>query len=184
MLPDPLAGGHYFFGLKRKGVAASIHSWLNLPDGDYIVPTNGMVDEIKDSLMEGMEFHKWESETFKTAAAAGQYAIRALNNSNTTYAQAIRQLLGKEESPISRNDFYRNYEGVMCRVEVHQTPNGIEVIDVPALPNIVDCIDSLLAPYIKANSIKESEQNPQNFGPQEEYQQDYYPENHEPHGWY
>ena len=36
-LPDPLASGEYLFGTISKGKAASIHSWLDLPDGEYKV---------------------------------------------------------------------------------------------------------------------------------------------------
>ena len=106
------------------------------------------------SLECGLEFHKMERDTFATAAAAGQYAIRALNNSNTTYATAIKKLLGKENSPISRNDFYRNEKGEMCRIVVNRTDAGLAVVDVPVEKTVSDCIASLLAPFIKARAFE------------------------------
>lgn len=153
-LPDPLASGEYLFGTISKGKAASIHSWLDLPDGEYIVPTDGKPDGAIESLKSGLKFHAMEFGKFATAAAAGQYAIKALNNSKTTYAQAIRKLLGKEEAPISRNDFYRNSQGEMCRIEVTRTDAGLAVADVPVIPTVADCIDSLLAPYVKARAFE------------------------------
>jgi len=152
-LPDSLASGEYLIGTIRQGKAAAIHSWLDLPDGDFIVPTDGSEEAAMESLRLGLKFHRWEAETFETAAAAGQYAIRALNNSKTTYALAIKKLLGKENGAISRNDFYRNDKGQMCRIEVNRTEAGIAVTEVPVEATIADCIDSLLAPFIKARAF-------------------------------
>lgn len=152
-LPSPLADGEYLFATIREGKAASMHAWLELPEGRYVVPTDGTEDGALDSLQCGRDFHKWEAEHFETAAAAGQFAIKALNNSKTTFAQAIRKLLGKENSPISRNDFYRNRDNVMCRVEIHQTESGLVVTDVPVQTSMADCIESLLAPYQKAKAL-------------------------------
>lgn len=154
-LPDPMASGEYIFGTIRKGVAAAMHAWLNMPDDRYIVPTDGTTDGAYDSLQVGLEFHRWEFENFETAAAAGQYAIKMLNSSETTYAQTIHRLLGKEDAKISRNDFYRNADNVMCRVEVVRDEYGIHITDVPCLPTVADCIDSLLAPYIKARALSD-----------------------------
>ena len=152
-LPDPLASGEYVFGAIHEGKAASIHSWLDLPDGRFIVPTNGTPDGAFDSLECGMEFHAWEFQSFDTPAAAGQYAIKLINNSNTTYAQAIRKLLGKENGKVTRNDFHRNIHGEMCRVEVIREDRGIRFNDVPVVPTVADCIDCLLAPYIRSNAL-------------------------------
>ncbi len=152
-LPDPLASGNNIYGIKRKGKAAAVHSWLDLPDGECIVPTDGSEESALESLKQGLEFHQWEYEHFDTPAAAGQFAIKALNNSKTTYALAIKKLLGKEEAAISRNDFYRNDKGVMCRIEVERTEDGIAVAEVPVIPTLADCIESLLAPYIKARAF-------------------------------
>jgi hypothetical protein len=152
-LPDPLASGEYLFGAIRQGKAASIHSWLDLPNGDFIVPTDGSEEAARDSLKHGLKFHLWEKENFETAAAAGQYTIRALNNSKTTYALAIKKLLGKENAAISRNDFYRNDKGQMCRIEVSRTEAGIAVVEKAVEATVAECIDSLLAPYIKAKAF-------------------------------
>ena len=161
-LPDPLASGDYLFGTIQQGKAASIHSWLDLPDGRYLVPTDGTEEGAMKSLECGLEFHKMEQEQFATAAAAGQYAIKALNNSKTTYATAIKKLLGKENGLISRNDFYRNDEGEMCRIVVNRTDAGLAVADVPVGTTVSECIDSLLAPFIKARAFE-------SIGKEEEY---------------
>ena len=153
-LPNPMATGEYLFATFRRGVAASIHAWLALPDERFMVPTDGTEDGAYDSLQYGREFHAWEFDTFTTPAAAGQYAIRMLNNSDTTYAHLIRQLLGKEEGKITRNDFYRNAQNIMCRIEVVRDAEGLHFTDVPALPTIADCIDCLLAPFIKARALR------------------------------
>jgi len=152
-LPDPLASSENLFGVIRPGKTAAIHSWLELLDGRFVVPTDGSEEGALESLESGIAFHQWEYETFDTPAAAGQYAIKVLNNSKTTYALAVKKLLGKENSPISRNDFYRNEKGQMCRIEVNRTNAGISVADVPVLPTLADCIESLLAPYIKAKAF-------------------------------
>jgi hypothetical protein len=153
-LPDPLASGDYLFGAIRKGKAASIHSWLDLPNEEFLVPTEGNENSAFESLDCGMRFHEWEKEQFATAAAAGQYAIKALNNSKTTYAMSIKKLLGKENALISRNDFYRNDKGVMSRIVVNRTEAGLMVADVPVSPSVAECIDSLLAPFIKAKAFE------------------------------
>ena len=103
-----------------------------------------------------------EQEQFATAAAAGQYAIKALNSSKTTYATAIKKLLGKENGSISRNDFYRNEKGEMCRIVVNRTDAGLAVADVPVGTTVSECIDSLLAPFIKARAFE-------SIGKEEEY---------------
>lgn len=154
-LPDPTASGEYMFATFRKGKAASMHAWLQMPDDKYIVPTDGTDEAAYDSLLSGLEFHRWEFDTFDTPAAAGQFAIKLLNNSNTTYAQAIRRLLGKEEGKITRNDFYRNSQNQMCRIEVIRDENGLRITDVPTLPTLADSIDSLLAPFIKLRALNE-----------------------------
>ncbi|MBR5068273.1 MAG: hypothetical protein IKX25_02635 [Bacteroidales bacterium] len=153
-LPDPLASGDYLFGNIQYGKAASIHSWLDLPDGSYLVPTDGTDEGAQRSLECGLKFHAMEREQFATAAAAGQYAIKALNNSKTTYATAIKKLLGKENGSISRNDFYRNEKGEMCRIVVSRTDAGMAVTDVPVMPTVAECIDSLLSPFIKARAFE------------------------------
>ena len=114
------------------------------------------------SLECGLEFHKMEQDQFATAAAAGQYAIKALNSSKTTYATAIKKLLGKENGSISRNDFYRNEKGEMCRIVVNRTDAGLAVTDVPVGATVSECIDSLLAPFIKARAFE-------SIGKEEEY---------------
>lgn len=154
-LPDPMATGEYLFATFRKGVAASIHAWLQMPDERYYVPTDGSVDGAYDSLQTGLEFHTWEAETFDTPAAAGQYAIRMLNNSETTYAQTIRRLLGKENGKISRNDFYRNKQNQMCRILVVRDDQGLHFTDELVKPTVSDCIDSLLAPYIRLRALQD-----------------------------
>ena len=161
-LPDPLASGDYLFGIIQQGKAASIHSWLDLPDGRYLVPTDGSEEGAMKSLECGLEFHKMEQDQSATAAAAGQYAIKALNSSKTTYATAIKKLLGKENGSISRNDFYRNEKGEMCRIVVNRTDAGLAVTDVPVGATVSECIDSLLAPFIKARAFGSS-------GKEEEY---------------
>ncbi len=153
-LPDPLASGDYLFGTIQRGKAASIHSWLDLPDGSYLVPTDGTDEGAMKSLECGLQFHKMEKEQFATAAAAGQYAIKALNHSKTTYATSIKRLLGKENALISRNDFYRNDKGEMCRIVVNRTDAGLMVTDVPVNATVSECIASLLAPYIKARAFE------------------------------
>ncbi len=154
VVPDPLASGDYLFATIQKGKAASIHAWLELPDGQYLVPTDGKEEGAMRSLEDGLRFHQWEESEFATAAAAGQFAIKMLNRSKTTYATAIRKLLGKEEALISRNDFYRNRDGEMCSIMVNHTDAGIVVADVPVKPNVASCIDCLLAPFVKARSIE------------------------------
>lgn len=153
-LPNPLATGGYIFGAIREGKAASMHSWLDLPDGRFIVPTEGTDQSAFESLQCGLEFHAWEFQNFDTPAAAGQFAIKMLNASKTTYAQSIRKMLGKENTPISRNDFYRNSSGEMCRIEVICTEQGMRFNEVPVVPLVADCIDSLLAPYIKKIALE------------------------------
>lgn len=155
ILPDPMATGMYLFATLRKGVAASAHAWLQLPDDRFFVPTDGTEDAAYDSLQTGLEFHAWEAETFETAAAAGQYTIKMLNNSDTTYAQTIRRLIGKENAKITRNDFYRNAQNQMCRVDVVRDELGLRFSDQVAQPTVCDCIDSLLAPYIKTRALQE-----------------------------
>lgn len=152
-LPDPLATGRYLFAAIHEGKAASIHSWMDMPDGRFIVPTDGTPDGAFDSLQCGLEFHAFESQQFETAAAAGQYAIKMLNASKTTYATAIKKLLGKENGSITRNDFYRNSSGEMARIEVLENERGLVFNDVPVMPVVADCIDSLLAPYIKSRIL-------------------------------
>lgn len=152
-LPNPLATGDYLFGAIHEGKAASLHAWLELPDGRYIVPTDGTRDGAYDSLQSGIEFHAWEFEQFDTPAAAGQYTIKLLNVSKTTYAQSVRKLLGKENSPVSRNDFYRNASGEMCRIEVIPTEQGLRFNEVPVVPTVADCLESLLSPYIKSFAL-------------------------------
>lgn len=154
-LPDPTASGEYLFATFRKGVAAGMHAWLQMPDDRYIVPTDGTTDGAWDSLQVGLEFHAWEMQNFDTPAAAGQFAIRMLNNSDTTYAQTIHRLLGKEGVKISRNDFYRNAQNQMCRIEVVRDEHGLHITDVPVQPTVAECIDSLLAPYIKARALQQ-----------------------------
>lgn len=158
-LPDPTATGEYIFGTIHKGKAASIHAWLDAFDDNYIVPAEPTPDGAYDSLICGQEFHEWEQNTFETAAAAGQHAIKMLNSSNTTYANAIKQLLGKENGKISRNDFFRNTENQMCRLEIERTNHGVLFHEVPVTPTVVECIDSLLAPYIKAHILQQQRQN-------------------------
>lgn len=152
-LPNPLATGGYIFGAIHEGKAAAMHAWLELPDGRYIVPTDGTPDGAYDSLQSGMEFHAWEFQQFDTPAAAGQFAIKLLNASKTTYAQSIRKILGKENAPVSRNDFYRNLSGEMCRIEIDVTEQGLRFTEVPVLPTMADCIESLLSPYIKSLAL-------------------------------
>jgi len=152
-LPDPLASGDYIFGAIRQGKAAALHSWLDLPEGDFIVPTDGSPDSVQESLACGQRFHAWEFASFDTPAAAGQFTIKALNASKTTYATAIKKLLGKENASITRNDFYRNKQNQMCRVEVIRNESGLVVRDVPVVPTLADCLDCLLAPYVKANAF-------------------------------
>ena len=153
-LPDPTATGRYLFSVFRKGKAASTHAWLALPDQvQYYVPAEATEESVYESLQCGLDFHAWEFQNFDTPAAAGQFAIRMLNNSDTTYAQTIRRLLGKEEGRISRNDFYRNADNVMCRIDVIEDEQGLHFYDVPVLPTVADCIDSLLAPYIRQRAL-------------------------------
>lgn len=149
-LPNPLATGGYIFCAIHEGKAAAAHAWLELPDGRYIVPTDGTPDGLYDSLQSGMEFHTWEFEQFDTPAAAGQFAIKMLNASKTTFAQSVRKMLGKETAAISRNDFYRNSSGEMCRIEIDSTEQGLRFIEVPVVPTLADCLESLLSPYIKS----------------------------------
>lgn len=153
VIPEPMASTDYLFCAIHSGKAASIHAWLDLPDGRYLVPTDGTESGAFDSLMCGKEFHQFEVETFETAAAAGQYVIKALNASHTTYAQTIRKMLGKEEAPITRNDFYRNAKNVMCYVRVSRDEKGIVITEVPCRPCITDCLDSLLSPFYKAQAL-------------------------------
>lgn len=152
-LPDPLASGYNLFGTIYHGKASGVYALLDLQDGRCIVPTDGSEEGALESLKAGLEFHQWEFNTFETAAAAGQFAIKALNNSKTTYAQAIKRLLGKENGTISRNDFYRNDKGQMSRIEVSLTDAGVVVAEPYALPTIADCIESLLAPFIRARAF-------------------------------
>lgn len=155
-LPDPTASGEYLFATLRKGVAAGMHAWLQLPDERYFVPTDGTTDGAWDSLQVGLEFHEWEAQTFETPAAAGQCALKMLNYSDTTYAQTIHRLLGKEGVKLSRNDFYRDADNLMCRIEVTRDEAGRLLFrDVPVQPTIAECIDSLLAPYIKARALQQ-----------------------------
>lgn len=154
-LPDPMASGEYVFATLHSGKRAEIQAWLMLPDEKFIVPTDGTPEGALQSLTNGVTFHAWEFNTFDTPAAAGQFAIKMINQSNTTYAQAIRRLLGKENGKVTRNDFYRNAQKQMCRLEVKRDERGLHFTDVPALPTIADCIDSLLAPYIKARALQE-----------------------------
>lgn len=153
ILPDPLARGRHLFGVIRTGKTAAIHAWLDLQDGRYIVPVDGTDEGAMDSLKTGLEFHAWENEHFETPAAAGQFAIKAINHSKSSYAMAIKKLLGKEDSPISRNDFYRNSAGVMCRMDVDRTDVGVIVTEQIVNPTLSECIDSLLAPYIKSTVL-------------------------------
>jgi len=156
-LPDPMCNGEYLFGAIRKGKAASIHSWLELLDEEgYVVPADDSEDGAYESLLCGKSFHAWEFESFDTPAAAGQYAIKVLNASKSTYAMTIRKLLGKENGRITRNDFYRNEQNVMCRVEIIHNESGLSFRDIPALPTLADCIDSLLAPFIRAKALEYS----------------------------
>lgn len=155
-LPDPMASGEYMFATFRKGVAAAMHSWLQMPDERHFVPTDGSVDGAWDSLQNGLEFHAWEQQAFDTPAAAGQYVIRMLNNSNSSYAQTIHRLLGKEDAKISRNDFYRDSYNQMCRIEVIRDAQGLHITDIPCGPTVADCLDSLLAPYIKSRALREA----------------------------
>ena len=67
---------------------------------------------------------------------------------------SIKKLLGKENALISRNDFYRNDKGVMSRIVVNRTEAGLMVADVPVSPSVAECIDSLLAPFIKAKAFE------------------------------
>ena len=152
-LPDPLASGSYILGAIRQGKAASLHAWLNLRDGNYIVPIDGSDDMAFASLADGQKFHDWEFRTFATPAAAGQYAIGLINNTESTYAQTIRRMLGKEAAPVTRNDFYRNVNKEMCRIEVDHDQFGVHVLDVPTLPTLADSIDCLLAPHIRSNAL-------------------------------
>lgn len=152
-LPDPTGSGEYLFGTIREGKAAQLHAWLAMPDGRYIVPTDGTEEGAFASLSCGQEFHKWEFEQFETPAAAGQFTIKMLNASNTTYAQAIRRILGKESAPITRNDFYRNKDGIMCRLDVMRDDYGLHITDVPCLPTMADCLDCLLAVRIRHRAL-------------------------------
>lgn len=147
-LPDPTASGDYLFGKVSNGGEVEATCWLLQPDGGRLMPVSNTPTDAFLSLRTGMMFHRFEFEQFDTAAAAGQYTLKMLNNSHTSYAEAIRRLLHKT-SPLSRNDFYRNEQKQMCRVEVLSEADGVRFSDVLALPTVADCIDSLLAPYIK-----------------------------------
>lgn len=164
ILPDPTATGEYLFFTLRDSKTAAFHSWLDLPNGQYVVPTEGTTDAAFDSLMSGIEFHQWESASFETAAAAGQFAIKALNASQSSYAQIIHKLLGKEGIAITRNDFYRNPDGIMCRIEIGRDERGLVFTDVPVEPSVSECIDCLLAPYIKARAREAYRQEMQEMG--------------------
>lgn len=152
-LPNPMATSFYLFCTIKEGKSASEQAWLEMPDGCFIVPADGTEEGAFESLQCGIEFHKWEKKQFDTAAAAGQYAIKMLNASKTLYAQSIKKMLGKESASITRNDFYRNSSGEMCRIEVIMTPQGLRFDEVPVEPTLADCIDSLLAPYVKSIAL-------------------------------
>lgn len=154
-LPDPLASGTYIFGAIRKGKVAAMHSWLDMPDDSFITPSEDSEEGVRESLESGIRFHAFEAAHFETAAAAGQYAIRMLNATKSGYAMAIRKLLGKENGSITRNDFYRNPSGEMCRIEKVMGPHGLHFEDVPVNATVADCIDSLIAPYVKARARQE-----------------------------
>lgn len=152
-LPDPLASGSYLFGTLTDDPAAQPDAWLELPNGQYVVPTDGSPDGAFDSLHAGVGFHEWERLQFETPAAAGQFAIKAINGSQSDFAKAIKKLLGKENGSVTRNDFYRNRDGQMCRIEIYRNPTGISMGEIPVAPTLADCIDCLLAPYIKGKAF-------------------------------
>lgn len=154
-LPDPLASGSYIYGTIRRGKVAAMHSWLDMPDDSFITPSDDSEEGVRESLESGIQLHAFEASHFETAAAAGQYAIRMLNASKSGYAMAIRKLLGKQNGSITRNDFYRNPSGEMCRIEKVMGPHGLHFEDVPVNATVADCIDSLIAPFVKARARQE-----------------------------
>lgn len=152
-LPSPLASNKYIFGTIASGKVAARFAWLSLPDGKYIIPTEGTAAGAAESLAAGTELHMWEVENLKTPLQAARMAARIVNQSQTKYTECLLKMIGKEGMTLTTDDFPRNGQGQICRIEVEQTPDGLSFLEVPIIPTIADALDALLSPIIKQNIL-------------------------------
>lgn len=151
-LPDPTCrSSSYIFGRIESGKAASARAWLCLPGGEFIMPVDMTEDGAFSSLSSGNDLHGYEAGNFRTPLQAARFCISVLNASGTSYVACIRKLLGKGPENFSTDDFYRNKRGVICRLEVVKEIAGISLREVPVIPTLADCLDSLLSHVIKKN---------------------------------
>lgn len=145
VLPNPVAPGSLLFGVLRTGVAAGIHAWLSLPDGQCIVPTDGSDDEALESLRQGVQLHQWENETLMRPTHAGKVVVSMLNNSRflptgrpTSYVSAMASTMGKVDTRFTRNEYLR--DEATREICLPSADAGLAPIEA----NIYDCLASML----------------------------------------
>lgn len=155
-LPDPTCRGSYIYGMKDSGKVAAKNAWLNLPDGEFIIPTDMTEYGAFASLSSGSDLHRYEVENFKTPLQAARFTARVLNASPTSYVACIRKMTGKGDGEFSTDDFFRNSRKEICRIEIVHEDSGISLLEIPIIPTLADCLDSLLSPVLR-NRVLSSE---------------------------